>query len=134
MIEVAVTDSHPLIWYALSRWHQLGSSARKVYERADEGSVAIYVPTVALVEIFEAAHRGTFRPPHGASQWAERLFSSGNFFPVDLTVEIVLHAESLYAIPERGDRLVAATAAHMDVPLLTRDAEIADAAGVRVVW
>jgi predicted nucleic acid-binding protein len=46
----------------------------------------------------------------------------------------VLRAQALYSIPERGDRLIAATAAHMDLPLITRDPEIARAAGVELHW
>jgi predicted nucleic acid-binding protein len=49
-------------------------------------------------------------------------------------VEIVLRSQSLYSIPGRGDRLIAATAAHMDLPLITRDPEIAPAAGVELLW
>jgi predicted nucleic acid-binding protein len=46
----------------------------------------------------------------------------------------VLRADGLYEIPERGDRLIAATAAELDVPLITRDREIGRASGVAVVW
>ena len=49
-------------------------------------------------------------------------------------IAIVLRAHTLYAIPERGDRLIAATAAELDCPLITRDPEIARAAGVDLIW
>jgi predicted nucleic acid-binding protein len=45
----------------------------------------------------------------------------------------VLQAESLRAIPEPNDRLIAATALQLGYPLLTRDARIAEA-GVNVLW
>jgi PIN domain nuclease of toxin-antitoxin system len=130
----AVTDSHALIWYALGRPHKLGRQARRAFARADAGSGVIYVPTVVLVEVLEAARLGVLRFEHGAGAWTRRLFGSGNYLPVDLTVEIVLRADDLYAIRERGDRLVAATAASLDLPLLTRDPGIAKVAGVRTVW
>lgn len=134
MTELAVTDAHALIWYARSAWKKLGPEARRVYARADDGNAAVYVPAVALVEIAEAGRRGMLRFPHGFALWTTQLFSSGKFFPVDLDVEIILRAEELYDIPERGDRLIAATAAHLGLPLLTRDPEIGRAAGVRVLW
>jgi predicted nucleic acid-binding protein len=37
-------------------------------------------------------------------------------------------------IPERGDRLIAATALELDYPLITRDPEIAAAAGLELIW
>lgn len=42
--------------------------------------------------------------------------------------------EALYAIPGRGDRLIAATAAELDGPLITRDPEIARVAAVDLIW
>lgn len=132
--EIAVTDSHALIWYARQRRKRLGVRARRLFERADRGKAAIYVPVLVVVEISEAANKGTIQLDGGAMVWAERLFSSGSFFPVDLTVDIVAQAERLYGIPERGDRLIAATAAHLRLPLITRDPEIAETAGVPLIW
>jgi PIN domain nuclease of toxin-antitoxin system len=134
MTEIAVADSHGLIWYARSEWKKLGAEARKVYASADAGRAAIYVPTLVLVEIAEAARRGSIRLPETLPRWIAGLFSSGGFFPVDLTPAIVLRAEELYEIPERGDRLIAATAMHLGHPLLTRDPEIGRIAGLRVIW
>lgn len=134
MTELAVCDSHGLLWYALGRRRKLGSRARRVLERADGGLAVVYVPTIVLVEISEARHRGVILLEGGFGPWAEKLFASPHFVPVDLSVEIVLKAEELYAIPERGDRLVAATAAVLDLPLITRDTEIAKVANVETVW
>lgn len=134
MAELAVSDAHGLLWYALGRRRKLGSRARRLFERADSGRAVVYVPTIALVEISEARHRGVIQLEGGLGAWAEKLFASPHFIPVDLSVEIVLKAEELYAIPERGDRLIAATAAVLELPLMTRDPEIANAANVEVVW
>lgn len=134
MIEIAVTDTHALIWYARSEHRKLGPAARKIFEASDRGQVVLYVPTLALAEIAEGLRRGSVRLGDTYTGWASKLFASRRFVPVDLTPEIVLRAEELYAIPERGDRLIAATAAHLGYPLITRDPEIARAAGVEVIW
>lgn len=89
---------------------------------------------MALAEVLEATRRGTVTFPTSASDWLEALTASGSFVVADLTAEVVLRAHSLYTIPERGDRLIAATAAVLDYPLITRDPEIGKAAGVEVVW
>jgi PIN domain nuclease of toxin-antitoxin system len=47
--------------------------------------------------------------------------------------KIVLEAEALYGIPERGDRLIAATAASLGCPLMTSDSHIAHQ-GIRTIW
>lgn len=134
MPEIAVTNAHPLVWYAQGEWRKLGPGARSLFQRAEAGRASIYVPTLALVEIGENARRGRISLRTGLADWVSGLFGTGSFFPVDLTLEVVLRAEELYSIPERGDRLIAATAAHLGYPLITRDPKIAAAAGVEVVW
>ena len=134
MAELAVTDSRALIWYATGRKRKLGAKARRLFERADSAGAAVYVPTIALVEIAEASHRGIVRLRSGFDAWCRGILSSPHFIAVDLGSEVVVKAEELYVIRERGDRLIAATAAMLDLPLVTRDPEIANAAGVELLW
>lgn len=134
MTDLAVTDTHALIWYGLGRSKKLGRRSRSLFERADAGEAALYIPTIVLVEVGEALWRGRISLEGGFESWTEALFASGNFLCVDLTRDIVERAESLYAIPERGDRLIAATAVSLDCPLVTRDEKIGKTAGVETVW
>ena len=53
---------------------------------------------------------------------------------VPLDVAVVARSHALLTIPERGDRLIAATAQHLGIPLVTRDREIARAIGGDVIW
>ena len=134
MTRIAVTDAHALIWYSQQKWRRLGRRAVSLFRDADAGRAALVVPTMVLVEVLEEARRGTVAFSSSASEWLEGLAGSGNFLVADLTAEVVLRAHSLYTIPERGDRLIAATAAVLDYPLITRDPAIGRAAGVEVVW
>jgi PIN domain nuclease of toxin-antitoxin system len=133
-MSVAVTDTHALIWYAIGPPRKLGRRARALFERAERGQATIYVPVLVLVEIAEAIRRGTIHSPGGFGRWAERLLASGHFLTADLTPAIVRAAEALYAVPERGDRLVAATAWHLECPLVTKDAAIARVPGLATIW
>jgi PIN domain nuclease of toxin-antitoxin system len=133
-MSVAVTDTQALIWYAIGPQRKLGRRARLTFERADRGRATIFVPVLVLVEIAEAMRRGAIRCDEGFSRWAERLQASGHFPVADLTAAIVAEAESLYLIPERGDRLIAATAARLDAPLLTNDPMIARAPTITTLW
>jgi PIN domain nuclease of toxin-antitoxin system len=130
----AVTDSHALIWYAMGRRRKLGRAAQSVFARAERGEAVIYVPTLVLVDIAEAVRRGALRFEGGFTRWAGLLQAAKGFAPADLTTDVVLEAEALYAIPERGDRLIAATAVANGCPLITRDPAFARVPLLTTVW
>lgn len=134
MTRVAVTDTHAMIWASSGQTKKLGRTGRQLFEAAESGASTIHVPTLVLVELGYELYRGKLAAGGSLREWVERLFSSGGFVPADLTTPVVLRAETLYAIPDRGDRLIAAIAAELELPLITRDPEIARVAGVRCVW
>lgn len=134
MSVLAVVDTHALMWYADRRWNKLGRDARRAFEQVEQGDGAIFIPALVMIELGEAARRGQIALPDGVSAFGRRLFSSGRFIPADLTWEIVQRAEEMLVIPERGDRLIAATALELDYPLITRDPKIAAAAGLELIW
>ena len=126
-----VTDAHALIWYASGRVRKLGRRARAAYAAAEAGRAAIYVPALALGEVLECIARGELRPTLPVPEWVRALFDMGSFHFVPLTLEVAEAAHGLHRIPERGDRLIAATALVLGHPLLTRDSAIE---GIDTVW
>ncbi len=132
---LAVTDTHSLVWYAdARRRNKLGRHALSHFRRADEGKATVYLSSMVLAEISELVHAGAIQLPHSFDRWLSQLTASPGYVFVPLTEEMVRIAHNLYAIPERGDRLIAATAIALDAPLITRDPEITDAAEVELLW
>jgi PIN domain nuclease of toxin-antitoxin system len=131
---LAVTDTHALIWAIGDKRKRLGKHAKRFFDRADEHACAIYIPIFALVELGEACRKGHVTLKLPFEEWTRLAFASGKYHQAPLTAEVVCIAQRLCAIPERGDRLIAATAIAMDLPLITRDPEIAQTAGVKCIW
>ncbi len=133
MSDLLVTDTHGLIWHVTGRERKLGRAARRAYRRAEAGEILIAVPVLVLAEVLEASARGVLALEGGFERWLDRLTRHPGFGPVGLTVEMLRASTALTGIPERPDRLIAATAAHFQCPLITRVAEIAGC-GVEVLW
>jgi len=131
---LAVTDTHALVWAIDGNRKRLGKRARKQFESADDGKCAIYIPVPVLAELGEARHKDRVTLSQPFEEWARAAFASGKYHAAELTAEIVYVAQGLYAIAERGDRLIAATAVVLDLPLITRDPQIAAAARVECLW
>ncbi len=132
---IAVTDTHSLLWYANLRSHKkLGRDALLHFQRVDRREAAVYVPALVLAEVGELAHLGRIDLGLPFSDWMDGVFSNACILSQPLTHAIVRTAHNLFAIPERGDRLIAATAVALDVPLITRDPEIAACANVTLLW
>lgn len=131
---LAVLDTHALIWAASGQQRLLGRRAKRFINSVEQGQAAAYVATISLVEVGEAVRRGALSLEGEYESWVSRLAKSGRYHIVDLTLAIAIRAHELYEIPERGDRLVAATALELDCPLVTRDSAVAQAPGVDALW
>lgn len=135
MIELAVVDTHALIWWIVGQHRLLGRRAREFVSRVDEGRAVACVSILSLVECSEALWSGRIRLPEPWEALLARLESTPSRYQVvPLTTAIVARSHALYAIPERGDRLIAATAVELGYPLITRDPEIAAAIGAEQIW
>jgi PIN domain nuclease of toxin-antitoxin system len=129
---LAVVDTHALVW-----WHtqadKLGRSAKRLFDRASTGRGTLVVSAMTVVECSEMAQRGRWR---GVSfpRWMDALAEAPGFLVAPVTADTVRRSHDCFAVPERGDRLLVATALELGVPLVTRDATIAASGLVRTIW
>jgi PIN domain nuclease of toxin-antitoxin system len=135
-----VLDTHAVIWY-LSGSKQLSPTARTVIGSAERNSEDIFISAISLVEIIYLVEKGrlsdlalqrlqdALRDPTGSMAVA----------PLDAAVAEVVQRIPRETVPDMPDRIIAATAAHLDAELVTRDrrlhfAGILKTAGIRIVW
>lgn len=133
--EIALADTHALLWWLSDQGHRLGRQAQAFFDQVDHARAVVCVSVMSLVEIDEAVAKRRITFPEPFPDFVRRLKATPSRYQlVSLTPEIVLHAHELFQIPERGDRLIAATAAALGYPLITRDPEIARVIGADHIW
>jgi PIN domain nuclease of toxin-antitoxin system len=133
--EIAVTDTHALIWWLSDARQRLGRRANAFFDRVDRGLAVVCIPTIVLVELDEAIQFGDVVLGEPFARFVDRLeLTPSRYQLVPLTADIVLRAHDLFSIPERGDRLIAATALDLGYPLVTRDPEISAAIAADHIW
>ncbi|MDQ2808796.1 MAG: type II toxin-antitoxin system VapC family toxin [Chloroflexota bacterium] len=129
-----VTDTHALIWY-LTDDSQLGLQAQQAFKACDRGEGSMYVPTICLVEIVYLQEKGRIASDLSA-QFSSALQSGTTGLALtDLTADIAdtLRRVPRAEVPDMPDRIIAATALHLGVPLISRDRRIRLSA-VATVW
>lgn len=130
----AVADTHAALWYLLGS-PRLSVTARAFMDDAARAGRGIALSTVSLAEIVYLVEKD--RLPLSAYEELTAALRA----PDSLLEEAPLTAEVVEAmrrvpradVPDLPDRIVAATALFLAVPVITRDGRIR-AADLRTVW
>lgn len=133
MVEAAVTDTHPLLFHAAGS-RRLGKRAAAVFEAAERRAAVIYVPVAVLWECGLLALTGRIDLRRSLHDFCTELFSNPAYQPLDLTPEQVYDADVARPNRDPFDSLICAAARHLNLPLLSRDADITKSELVDVIW
>ena len=132
-VRAAVTDTHPLLFHAVGG-RRLGRRAARLFAAAEARHAVIYVPTAAMWEMSLLARVGRIDLRRSLRQFFADLFTNPAYRALDLIVEDVYLASDARPNDDPFDALICASARRLSLPLLTRDADIADSGLVRVIW
>ena len=129
----AVADTHALLSHA-SASSALGRRAAAHFDACERQQALIYVPMAVIWETCLLARASRINLRRSIREFFGDLFSSPAYHAVDLTAEQVYLADELRFTRDPFDALIVASARSMDLPLLTRDADIRESGTVRVIW
>ena len=133
MIAAAVADTHALIFHAAGGRH-LGKRAAAVFAAAERRAGVVYIPVAVMWECVLLARIGRIDLRQSVREFFADLFSNPAYQPIDLTPDQIYLADEMRPNDDPFDALICAAARHLDLPLLTRDGDIADSGIVAVVW
>ncbi len=126
-----VVDTNALWWY-LRAPERLSPSADAIFRLAEAGGTALVVPAIVVAELHYLSIKARDALP--PTELMALLDGSGYFVVSDLGRTQLELLERLPEIPEMHDRLIAAEALALGVPVVTRDPVIAASSQVQSIW
>jgi PIN domain nuclease of toxin-antitoxin system len=134
MIASAVADTHAAIWYVASD-SRLSSSAKEFIDSATAKGDKIGLSSISLIEIVYLIEKGRI-PAETFTRLANVLNDPLGAFaeiPVSLAIARTLSRVNSLEIPDMPDRIIAATALDLGVPLVSRDGRIR-ISSIQTIW
>ena len=130
-----VADTHTIIWY-LRDAGRLSENATIALDTAIQADSSIYVAAISLVEMTYLVERNRI-PSEAFDQLVDTLNqpnSALEVVPLDQAIALVLRNIDRATVPEMPDRIIAATASSLNLPLVTRDLRIQQLTTIQTIW
>jgi PIN domain nuclease of toxin-antitoxin system len=129
-----IADTHAIIWYLLDS-PRLSAPALAQFEACRTEGVTIGVASISIVEIVYLADKGRIpaRTIPLLEESLERQPSLLEIVPLTRSIALAVRQVPREQVPDLPDRVIAATAVHLDVPLISRDRKIR-LSNVATIW
>jgi PIN domain nuclease of toxin-antitoxin system len=129
-----VADTHAALWYLLKNPH-LSSAARRFMDGAASAGHDIVISPISLAEIIYLVEKN--RLPASAYDDLKTALADPDYVieeaPFTGAIVEAMRQIPREAVPDMPDRIVAATAVYLGVPVISRDGRIR-ASNVQTVW
>jgi len=124
-----VTDTQALVKFMMGQ-KVFNERCHQAFLAADLGDNIIIIPAIVLMEILYLFEKNRIKIDLIQT---EELLQSKNYQCEPLSLEILKTAAEISDIPELHDRLIAATARYLDIPLITNDPVIRKSGFIKIL-
>lgn len=130
----AVADTHAVVWY-LANDPRLSETAKQTFENAARIGDQIGIAAITLVEMVYLVERS--RIPAARFTQLMQAFDAADSLLVELpltaAIARTLSRVARTQIPDMPDRIIAATALHHNLPVISRDGKI-NMSDIQTIW
>lgn len=133
-MSAVVIDTHILLWYLFDAT-KLSPAATQALLQAEADNTPIYVPAMSVVELRYLIEKKSFTEAHYqvVLNVLRDPMQLPTIAPLDLdTADDLMHI-SRAIVPELPDRVIAATAFHLKLPLITADTKIRALTNITII-
>ncbi len=133
MVEIII-DTHVVIWY-FGDPTELSKPAENAIDKAEINGI-IYVSSITIVELIYLIEKNKIPSDVLVSLRNALDDSTTAFRLIELSGEIAdkLGKISRQTVPDMPDRIIAATALHLNLPLVTKDHKIQALTSIQTIW
>lgn len=128
-------DTHAVVWWFLDS-PRLSRRAGDRIESAIQNGAGVYVSVISIVEITYLVEKGKL--PETALTLLEQALQGADsglkVAPLSLEIAQQLRQTPRNIVPEMGDRMIAATALALGLPLISCDHKIQALTVIETIW
>ncbi len=127
-----VTDTHAFVWH-LTANPKLSDKSRRIFADADQGKETVHIPCVVLFELTYLVEKK--KVPLDIDWLLASLNRASNYRIEPMCISVIEQSRGISRelVRDPWDRLIAGTAIHLGLPLITRDPSL-QALNIVTIW
>ncbi len=134
-MSAVIADTHAIVWY-LSNLEKLSETAIQTLDQTSQSGQMIYLSAISMVELQYLTERN--RIDSGVLNQILKIVKSDipsiEIVALDLEVSENLAHIDRAVVPDMPDRIIAATALSLKLPLVTCDHKIQACNAIQTIW
>ncbi|MEM9214849.1 MAG: type II toxin-antitoxin system VapC family toxin [Cyanobacteria bacterium P01_F01_bin.150] len=128
-------DTHVMVWY-MAKPTKLSALAKETIQTTIANNEPIYLSAISSIEICYLVERNKL-PTAFLERFNTAVTTPNTGFivvPVDHTIAQAMRQIEREIVPEMPDRIIAATALHLGIPLVSCDRKIQNLQIIQCIW